>query len=397
VTARNSLPSVALSMSVRLRRALTVLVFALALCPSPASARRTVPGGWLGTVLTDPTVLGSDALMEHEAAAMQAAGVESIRVPFYWSDAQPYRSAASVPALYRENFAAGRNRVPTNFALADRVVAAASRRRIRVLPVVLAAPKWARGGNPGRRISQPRGTKDYVNYLLTLADRYGPDGSFWSDNSTLPYRPIRAWQIWNEPDHPNFWHRAGGRWPAEYVRLLTASRAALKAHDHGARIVLGALTGYSWTNLPRLYKVGLKGQFDELALHPYTKDVANIVRTVELCRAAMRRAGDKVRPVRLTEVSWPASLGRVPRRRQVTFAVTDRQQSGKVTTTLRLLARQRRRLHIIEADWFTWLSTYRGTNPWDYTGLRRISPSGVITAKPSLAAFTRAARHLEGR
>jgi hypothetical protein len=397
VTTRNFASSPALSARVFARRILLLVLLGALASPAAAGARRTVPRGWVGAVVTDPTLLGSDTLLASEAKRMQAAGVESIRVPVYWSGAQPFRRQSSVPAISRDRYVAGRNGVPTDFALSDRVVGEASLRNLRVLPVVLGAPRWASGGNSGRPISQPRGTKDYVNYLLTLADRYGPGGSFWDEREDVPYRPIRAWQIWNEPDHPNFWHRARGRWPAEYVRLLRASRAALKAHDHGARIVLGALTGFSWTNLPRLYKVGLKGQFDELALHPYTKDVVNTVRSVELCRAAMRRAGDRMRPVRLTELSWPASRRRVPRARQVSFSVTDGQQGAKLTAAFKLLARERRRLKIVEVDWFNWLSTYRGDSPWDYAGLRRISASGVVTAKPSLAAFIRVARRLEGR
>jgi hypothetical protein len=398
VTLRNFPPSPALSAGVRARRIVALLLLGLVLaCPAAASARRTVPRGWMGAVVTDASLLDSDELFASEAKSMQAAGVESIRVPFYWSGAQRHRRQSSVPASARDHYVMGRNGIPTDFRRTDRVVGEASLRKLRVLPIVLGAPRWASGGNSGRAISQPRGTKDYVNYLLTLADRYGPGGSFWNEREDLPYRPIRAWQIWNEPDHPNFWHRAHGRWPAEYVRLLRASRAALKAHDHGAKIVLGALTGFSWTNLPRLYKVGLKGQFDELALNPYTKHVANTVRTVELCRAAMRRAGDRVRPVALTELSWPASRGRVPRRRQVSFSVTDHQQGARLTAAMKLLAHERRRLNIVEVDWFTWVSTYRGDNPWDYAGLRRISRSGVVTAKPSLAAFTRIARRLEGR
>ena len=32
-----------------------------------------------------------------------------------------------------------------------------------------------------------------------LQKRYGPRGSWWQDHPDVPKRPIRTWQIWNEP------------------------------------------------------------------------------------------------------------------------------------------------------------------------------------------------------
>jgi hypothetical protein len=388
-----------LSGLVRSRRFAVLIGLGVALaCPGAALAARTVPYGWVGAAVTDGTLLSSDSLLASETLNMRSAGVESIRVPVYWSQFQPYRRRSSVPAGLRERFSfLGRGRVPTDLSVTDNVVEQASRRGLRVLPAVLAAPRWAKGRNPYHEIVQPRGTRDYVNYLLTLVDRYGPHGTFWDAVQGVPYRPIRAWQIWNEPDHANFWRHRGHKWPVEYVRLVKAAHRALKRVDRGAKVVLGGLTGYSWYNLPKLYKAGLKGNYEELALHPYTRDVGNVVRTLELCRQVMRRYHDNGRPIRLTELSWPASRRRVRARDQLAFAVTEGQQAARLTDAYRVLARKRHKLNISGVDWFTWLSTYHGDNPWYYAGLRSIDYDGTVRAKPAYTAYRRVARRLEGR
>ena len=76
--------------------------------------------------------------------------------------------------------------------------------------MVTAAPRWARK-YPGKAGSPPKRVADYTAYLSALAKRYGPKGTFWSENPTVPKRPIREWQIWNEPNLPYQWARAKGQ------------------------------------------------------------------------------------------------------------------------------------------------------------------------------------------
>src|SRR2546429_540736 len=70
--------------------------------------------------------------------------------------------------------------------------------RIPLLPFGLSAPAWARG-DASSGASPPRDPADYVASLRALVARYGPAGSFWSENPSVPRRPLRTWQIWNEP------------------------------------------------------------------------------------------------------------------------------------------------------------------------------------------------------
>ncbi len=67
-------------------------------------------------------------------------------------------------------------------------------------------------------------------FLTQAVARYGPGGSFWAENPSLPKRPIRTWQIWNEPNFKYFVARPN---PAEYGKLVKISYAAIKGVDPG--------------------------------------------------------------------------------------------------------------------------------------------------------------------
>ena len=86
--------------------------------------------------------------------------------------------------------------------------------------------------------------------------RYGPRGSFWAAHPEVPRRPIRDWQIWNEPELPFYWDVPPdwtAAWPSGYVKLLKAARRAIKSRDRRAKVVVAGLSGEGWKHLRRLY------------------------------------------------------------------------------------------------------------------------------------------------
>ena len=173
--------------------------------------------------------------------------------------------------------------------------------------------------------------------MAALAGRYGPQGSLWAERPDLPRVPVRAWQIWNEPNLTRYWSEQP--FAPSYVRLLKAADAALAAADPGATVVLAGLPNESWTALRQIYKAGGRGHFDAVALHPYTRKPRDVLRLVRYARREMRRANDGRTPVWLTELSWPAAKGKVPR--PAGFETTDRGQAAKLGAALRLLVRDR--------------------------------------------------------
>jgi hypothetical protein len=365
-----------------------VLLLALLLAaPAPASARK-VPRGWLGVIADGPmTVAGSQLGPEWDL--MATTGVESVRTAFFWPTAQPYASAAEVPPAE-----AGRYRdaqgVPTDFSAYDATVLAAALRRLPVLPIVTGTPGWA-GDPAGDHASPPRDPADYARFLTALVERYGPGGSLWAEHPEAPAQPIRDWQAWNEPNLTRYWTRQPFARP--YVRLLKAARAALRAADPGARLILAGLPNESWRALRSVYRAGGRRSFDAVALHPYTGKPRNVVRLVRLARRVMRRHHDRRKPVWVTELSWPAAKGKT--NNTAGFETTDNGQARRLREGLRRLAAARRRLRIERVYWYTWLSVEGTPNSFDYSGLRR-QRDGQYVDVPALAVFRRAARRLEG-
>ena len=196
-------------------------------------------------------------------------------------------------------------------------MAATARAHIELLPIVLRAPAWA-AAHPELANSPPAGTANFAAYLTALIKRYGPDGSFWSDNPDLPKNPIESWQIWNEPNHDHYW--SDQPYAAGYVRLAKAARAAIKKADPDAVVVAAGFADRSWESISQIYRAGAKGVFDAIAIHPYTYKVSNVLRMVRYARRSLRQAGDGDRPLWLTEVTW--SSGKRPGHKPYPFETT---------------------------------------------------------------------------
>jgi hypothetical protein len=354
------------------RAALLALALVLAWPAAAGAARREVPHGWLGVVADGPlNEPGFAATGEWDRLA--GSGADNVRAAIYWRQVQP----------------AG----PTDADLTapDALVLAAAARGLGVLPVLQGTPDWA-ALNPGDPASPARDPADFAGLAATLVARYGPDGSLWAEHPEVARHPVRAWQVWNEPNLTRYWNLAP--WAPSYVKLLKVAHAALKAADPGSRTILAGLPNESWKALRAIYAAGGRGSFDVVALHPYTGRPENVVRIVKIVRRAMRRRGDARLPVWVTELSWPASIGHTPRHGD--FETTESGQARRLGEGLRLLAGARLSLGIGRVYWYTWLSAEGSTDSsFDYSGLRRMRDGQLLSA-PALATFRRMARRLQG-
>ena len=241
------------------------------------------------------------------------------------------------------------------------------------------------------RSHSPADPATFAAFAGALVRRYGPGGSFWSERPELPQIPVRDWQVWNEPNLPGFW--SAQPFARSYVRVLRSARAAIRAADPGARVILAGLPNYSWRALRAIYRAGGRGAFDAVALHPFTGPPRFVMKLIRLARAEIRRNGDARLPVWVTELSWPASAGQRPR--PGGFEVTDAGQAQRLGEALRRLRDARVRLRIERVYWYTWLSTERGPGAFDWAGLRRVR-GGRAATTPALRVFARWARRLQG-
>jgi len=396
---------------------------------APAASGRSVPQGFFGMNVDGPMLDSSAGLTDREYGTMVADGVESTRVIFFWSQMQPYRRVADVPLAQRSRFRTIVGGVPTDFSGMDRQVGSVARRGLPILPVILGAPRWAAFNYDGRVSAIPRDVRTYTRFVQALVRRYGPKGSggrgqFWRRNPGIPYRPLREWQIWNEVNISLYWPQPFDSGPTSvpdgpardrktYPYLLRASYKAIKQVDRRAKVVLAALTNYSWISLGFIYD-SFRGQgrryFDAVAVQTYTWLPKNVLTTMRYVRRVMNRHGDRRKPIYWTELNWPAACKAYScdpanggsQVNQLTSHVygTETDDAGaakKIDEAMRLLASNRKRLGLTRVYAYTWLSRFTSDqDPFDYSGMRDLHPNGQVTDKPVLLAFRARALRLEG-
>ncbi len=194
----------------------------------------------------------------------------------------------------------------------DHVVEQAGARGIKVLFTFWETPCWAStapaaskqgcDGNWWERDVQrypPADASDFADALAFMTSRYG--------------RRVAAWEIWNEPNHDDFF-KARDKVSA-YASLVKAAYPAAKAADPGATIIAGSLADADYQFTRALYSQGVKGNFDAWSVHPYSEDRSplhpgisgwekkSFAGGVPRVRDTMLRHGDN-KPIWLTEFGW---------------------------------------------------------------------------------------------
>ncbi len=326
-----------------------------------------MPGGFVG-VNVDGPLAGGQPSLPPAMSTMVGAGVESVRVAFNWAAAQPTEDG------------------PYDFSATDMLVGDAARDGLTVLPVVMYTPGWDARPNPSGTIAIPQDDAPYAAYLTALVKRYGPNGTYWADNPTLPKRPIREWQIWNEPNFTFYWPTRP--FAPSYVALVKAAHTAIKQADPGGR-------GRARRDAQR--RLGLPAEdLQRAARRPATSMSSpstrtrcvpsNVILFLQKMRAVMTRNGDARKPIVITEMGWNSSVGHQPSDNFCCQSTAAR-QAAKVRAVLPLLAQNRAALKLQAFYYYTWAS--HGTNGGpsaDWAGIFQISGSRLVP-KPVYAQF----------
>jgi hypothetical protein len=360
------------------RAILVSLALLLAIAPAAEAAKRRVPQGFYGVMYDRGVATAPEGDQDDQNALMARSGVESARAVFSWAAAQPQPGLAP------------------DLSETDALVARMTRRGVRLLPVVINTPLWARR-YPDEAASPPLNPTDYDAYLQALIARYGPAGSFWPEHPELKKRPLRDWQIWNEPHLPGFWFSPDEPWEDSYTDLLRAAHDAVKQADPGAKVVLAALADFSWRHVKKVYDAGGRGLFDVMTMNFYTAKPSDEVRAVRKVRKVLKRNGNARMPVWLTEIAWPAARGRdkVRARWQRAWYQTDRGMAKRLTQGYAVLVKYHRSLRLGRVYWYTWSSEYKRGDLFNFAGLLRFN-GAIFKPKPALKAFQRSARRYEG-
>lgn len=330
----------------------------------PGAAYAATPFGFKGMNVNGP--LDDPAFdLAGEARTMRAAGVRSWRVEFSWDLVEQTQGAP-------------------DWAASDRKVLAAAAAGIDVLGLVLRAPGWA-NGNGVDPFVPPKDPAAYGRFAAMLSRRYGPDGALWAAHPEVTPKPIRAWEIWNEPNIPQYFRAQPFMKP--YARLLKAARAGLRTVDPSATIVLAGMANYSWAELRRFLKAEPSVKFDAVAVHPFTGYPSGMIELIRRNRSVLDQAGRTTPKLWLTELTWSSAKGKKTPLTQ-NWETTETGQGERLTQAYRLLVKNRRKLGIERVFWYTWASRDDGSkNSFEYSGLRTTGGGPVLKDKPALAAF----------
>jgi polysaccharide biosynthesis protein PslG len=276
-----------------------------------------------------------------------------------------------------------------NWGPYDQLIFRAASARMRVVPVLLGSPRFA-----ARKFQYPprsaRNKKRWAAFVRDVVRRYGRRGTFWRQNPTVPYKPITAWQVWNEPNFRGYWN--GHPSARGYVRFLKLSRRAIKKADPRAKIVLAGLPetrlgvpGHLF--LPKLYRARARRLFDVISLHAYARNSREVLKSVKLVRSIMRRYGDGRKQLWITELGW-ATGGKVSKGTRK-FKTSKRGQAARLRGALRAVLRARRRYRIGMFIWFSWRDRppLRGERNWWAINTGLFTRAGL--AKPAWSSYTK--------
>jgi Beta-galactosidase len=265
-----------------------------------ASMARAVPATFWG-------VVPQSVLTEEQWSKMKAGGVDSVRIPIDWSALEPS------PNTY-------------NWTEIDPLVKRSAATGLEILPFITNAPTWAvpQGTVPGtggakapvRLPASGPAASAWSAMLKQLVHRYGPNGTLWAQNPSILKKPIRNWQIWNEPNFHYFVVHPNG---AEYGKLVKVSFTALRSADPGAQVILaglfarpkggrakGATNPYASKFLQTMYEKnpGIKAKFNGVALHPYTGTYTELGPEIEEFRQVLTKNKDAAKGLWITELGW---------------------------------------------------------------------------------------------
>jgi hypothetical protein len=290
-------------------------------------------------------VVAQTELGERDFSLMRKGGVRTYRMAISWRSVQRSPEA------------------PLDWTASDRLVRGLVENGIEPLPVLYGSPCFVvecgpdDRGQPSPRPPLGSGPAKlaWAAFLNEVVGRYGPVGSFWNDNPSVPRRPVRVWEIWNEPNVPQFY--APKPSVDGYAQLLQISSRAIRLADPGATILLGGLSGdpdkpgaiQGPEFLDGLYRTGARPDFDAVAVHPYAPHLAGVRSQLVAFREVLASHQDRRTPIWVTELGWgatPSGEGRL--------VETIVGQAEMLRAAFGLLAAKREEWNIARALWYAW-------------------------------------------
>lgn len=208
--------------------------------------------------------------MEKAVNQLQELGIGMIRMDILWPDVQ------TSPSKW-------------DFSRYDEIIGLLTERNIQVLGVLQYNKDHEKWSQP------PDSFEEFAAYVHHTVKHFK--------------NLIHYWEIWNEPNHPNYW--AGPKDGLKtYIRLLSVSYKAAKGADPSCAVLNGGLSEPLIEDTQNLYQNGGHPYFDILNIHPFinplsqnpTSKFKNLITHIF---QIMDRHGDQKKPVWITEMGCP--------------------------------------------------------------------------------------------
>lgn len=330
---------------------LTLLTLALAALFIVPGAAQALPRSFFG-------IAPQTTLTDTDTGYMKAGRIGSVRWPVNWATVQPTANGGY------------------DWSSVDPAVEAARRRGLTVLPFIYGTPPWIARKPTTMPIDNGRARKAWVAFVREAVKRYRSQG-------------IHTWQVWNEA---NFFYFALPVSTGRYARLLKLTQPVIKSADPQARIILSGLFGDPDEGgkrgmdaadfLDGLYRVpGIRRYFDAVALHPYAFHVDDLELLTEDLREVVRDNRDPGAALYITEMGW----GSQNDPNIVAFEQGIQGQARELRGAYRYLIRNKGRLNLMGAYWFSWKDIQGACDFCDSVGLFR--EGAAFKAKPAWKAF----------
>jgi uncharacterized repeat protein (TIGR01451 family) len=345
-------------------------MLALAL-PATAGADQTMFGVNVNRIFNDGP---GDTDWTAQLSAVHATGISVARSDAFWDQVE-----TSPPSNGIHNY---------NWSYEDLIAQNLAGNALRWQPILDYSAPWA-SSDPQDTHAPPTSNDDYAAYAGAFARRYGRNGTYWLTHPTQPSAPVTTYEIWNEENDSWAWQPHPD--PAQYADMYLKARAAIKAVDPGAIVLVGGLLPHT-TFLQDMYNArpDVRGSVDGVAIHPYARSPYDVFREVREFRAQLDSVGAGPVTLYVTELGWVTSGNGSD------LVVSDQQRASYLAQTTDGLARSDCGIGSITP--YTWTTPeHDPANPEDWYGMYHWNGGGTATSAAYAGVIARWSSDPPGR